>query len=247
MLFKIGDTLPNLPIDILSGSPAIARTQLDLALVVMGDGISVWIPCLLPRVTVLSILMGLTVIGHLILRLNLVDVFVHGFDPTIPRTTSQQFDTAKKRLWFLGVTDRDGVVEIGKAPTSLIGRENPIAWEVKTVPSFHSEQKHGIITILKMDVEGAEWWALTPVIEKGMISQGLILQLVMEIHFEPDTYDMITEPDGAVTIVRKMAPRGGRDEFAVLHALEAAGMKPWKWQWNVWSHCCIEVSYMYQP
>jgi len=145
------------------------------------------------------------------------------------------------------VGDHDGPVGVGQMPFSWPGGPNSQQWDLKTITTFRNEKNHDVIDVIKMDVEGGEWWALIPLLQSGIMAEGKVRQLILEFHFQPDVYRSYIHTLDKVEFERVAPQQGNRDDFAIIHAIEEQGMKLWKWQWNVFSHCCIEASFIYQP
>lgn len=111
---------------------------------------------------------------------------VHGFDPTnllwqrgMHGPDFSHFDYAKEypspqrffHNWGLGVLDK-AVYPAGTIPQEWPGlgdpafsQTNSLPWELRSIEKTMSDLGHKYISILKIDVEGAEWTALAATLE----------------------------------------------------------------------------------
>ena len=65
---------------------------------------------------------------------------------------------------------------------------NSDVWALKTVSSTMHKLEHDAITVLKMDVEGAEWYAVEDMVKSKLIANHKISQFCVELHFDPAKY-----------------------------------------------------------
>ena len=178
---------------------------------------------------------------------------VHGFDPTgllwrqgmhgsayanIDYSTQYPSKLKKFHNWGIGAADR-AVYPPGSIPQEWPGlgdpqlsKSNPEPWEMRSIEQTMSDLGHNTITILKIDVEGAEWDAIGAFLSsekmQKMVANGGISQLLMEWHWDPDS-----------------RARNGRHE-QILRKVEEMGFLPWKVTRHEGSDCCLDVSYIWK-
>jgi len=169
---------------------------------------------------------------------------VHGFDPSVSLESS--YNTPKRTFHLTGIGPT-GSYGPGRVPFRWPGMgflkdTNTKTWELATVSDMRKQLKHNKLKILKIDVEGGEWSAIEDMVATGLLGNGLVEQLLLELHFDPDRFT-VTGTASGVTIQRK----GDQDVdlLVTLQRLLGSGMKLWRWQWNTSNHCCIEVSFRY--
>ena len=89
---------------------------------------------------------------------------------------------------------------------------------------------HSSLTILKVDVEGAEWDAMAALLSdekmRGLLLRGGVRQLLLEWHWDPDS--------------RAKNLRHAE----VLRQVELLGFKPWKVTRHEGSDCCLDVRFI---
>lgn len=85
------------------------------------------------------------------------------------------------------------------------------------------------LSILKIDVEGAEWDAITAFLEtfSSELQQGYIKQLLVEWHWDPSS-----------TLKNSRHSK-------LLRRLRMVGFRPWKVVTHKGSECCLDVSYVW--
>ena len=87
--------------------------------------------------------------------------------------------------------------------------------------------QHEHLTILKVDVEGAEWDSLAAFLSSpemiSMAREGRIKQLLVEWHWDPDS--------------RAKNARHAK----IMSRIEDLGFKPWKVTRHEGSDCCLDV------
>ena len=111
-----------------------------------------------------------------------------------------------------------------------LSRSNPEPWELRSIRRTMEDLGHTALTVLKIDVEGAEWDALAAFLSDqkmlDLVSQGKIKQLLLEYHWDPDS-------------------RAKNDRHAqLMKKVEAIGFKPWKVTRHEGSDCCLDVRYI---
>lgn len=177
---------------------------------------------------------------------------VHGFDPTNLLWAqgmhgrdyqgidyAHQYPSEKKIFhnWGLGAADR-AVYPPGSVPQEWPGlgdpqlsKSNPEPWEMKSIENTLNDLGHidKSISILKIDVEGAEWDALVALLSSekmiAKIKQGFIRQMLLEYHWDPDS--------------RLRNQRHAE----ILEKIRSLGFSPWKVNRHEGSECCLDVSY----
>jgi hypothetical protein len=74
-----------------------------------------------------------------------------------------------------------------------LSKSNPEPWEMRSIERVLTDLGHidSGLTILKVDVEGAEWDAMSAFLHSSkmqdMISKGKVKQLLLEWHWDPDS------------------------------------------------------------
>jgi len=171
---------------------------------------------------------------------------VHGFDPSVH--LEAQYAGIRRSFHLQGLGP-SGTYAPGTAPFRWPGMDylrssNTETWKLMSVTDTMASLKHSNVKILKIDAEGAEWSALDDLLSTGFFESGKVEQFMMELHFDPAKYTLTSSGPNSVTIRRNAADT--MDYLDILERLAACGMQMWRWQWNVGSTCCIEVSYMYR-
>ena len=175
---------------------------------------------------------------------------VHGFDPSDQNwregmhgqdyagiNYSQQYPGPGKTFhnWGLGSAAR-AVYPANAAPTEWPGlgdpalsKTNSASWEMRSVQQTMADLGHSAVTVLKIDVEGSEWIAVSSMLStmEPELSRGVVSQLLMEWHWDPHS------------TLRNQRNR------AILQKIEKIGFVPWKVNRHVGSDCCLDVSYLW--
>mmetsp|Transcript_23806 Transcript_23806/g.34906 ORF Transcript_23806/g.34906 Transcript_23806/m.34906 type:complete len:295 (+) Transcript_23806:165-1049(+) len=179
---------------------------------------------------------------------------VHGFDPSGELWRNgmhgakysnidyaQQYPSKKKHFhsWGLGVLDK-AMYPPGTIPQEWPGlgdppfsKSNSAPWDMRSLEKTMLDLGQSSVTILKIDVEGAEWSALASMLEsklmRRMVSSGRIGQLLIEWHWDPNT-------------------RAFNDRHRLLmDRLKKLGLVPWNVERHKGSDCCLDVSYIWVP
>ena len=178
---------------------------------------------------------------------------VHGFDPTgllwrqgMHGTAYANIDYAKQypskskhfHNWGVGAADI-AVYPAGSVPQDWPGlgdpqlsRSNPEPWEMRSIARTMQDLGHDHLTVLKVDVEGAEWDAMAALLstEKmvSMVREGRIRQLLVEWHWDPDS-----------------RAKNAR-HATIMSRIEDLGFKPWKITRHEGSDCCLDISYIWK-
>ena len=176
---------------------------------------------------------------------------VHGFDPSPHGLASKEaFEAAttkrKYHAWGLGATDtvhKPGEVPFRWPGIGYMAHTNTLPWHLKTVSTTMHELGHAKITVLKMDVEGAEWYAVQDMVKSNLISGKKIKQFCVELHFDPLKYRVITSgrPDGGFGVAQ-IAP-DDMNYIELLQTLMREGLTLWKWKLNADDPNCVEASF----
>eukprot|EP00981_Chlorochromonas_danica_P000723 scaffold156_cov173-Ochromonas_danica.AAC.11 len=180
---------------------------------------------------------------------------VHGFDPSGPLWRQgmygggfQHIDYARVypskhkafHNWGIGAADiaiyPPGTVPqdwpgLGDPPFSF---SNPEPWEMRSVERTLTDLGHSnrTLSVLKIDVEGAEWDSLQAFLGSSnirhRIAHGHFPQLLLEFHWDPES-----------------RARNGRND-KVLKMVAELGYVPWKVNRHKGSDCCLDVSYVWK-
>lgn len=106
---------------------------------------------------------------------------------------------------------------------------------------------HSRLTILKMDVEGAEWFAVEDMVKQRLIAAKKVSQFCVELHFHPERYKVVTVPAGHSAAggfaVIQIAP-DDMDYIGLLKTLTKEGLTLWNWKYNVDDKNCVEASFI---
>ena len=144
---------------------------------------------------------------------------VHGFDPTGMLWSQgmygsdytnidypKQYPSKNKYFHHWGL----GSAEIATYPKGTVPQEwpglgdpamsksNPISWEMRSINRTLHDLNHVTnLDVLKIDVEGAEWDAMIAFINtitnpNSNIKPGMVKQLLLEWHWDPDSRYLIT-------------------------------------------------------
>ena len=137
---------------------------------------------------------------------------VHGFDPTgelwrqgmhgtdyANIDYAKQYPSSKKFFhnWGLGAASR-AEYPAGSIPQDWPGlgdpqlsKSNPETWELRSISQTMEDLGHKKLTVLKIDVEGAEWDALASFLANPrmmeLVAIGNFKQLLLEFHWDPDS------------------------------------------------------------
>jgi len=176
---------------------------------------------------------------------------VHGFDPSDAGLASMKAyttgsDLRKYHIW--GVGGKDGDYAVGTVPFRWPGigyltLSNNMPWSLKTVSSTMKELQHAAITLLKMDVEGAEWFAIEDLVNSKIIDGRGALQFAAELHFDPKRYIIsMDEPSKGFRVTQ--TADDDMDYIGLLSTLIDQGLTMWKWNFNSYDSNCVEVSFI---
>lgn len=175
---------------------------------------------------------------------------IHGFDPSgsLWRNGmhgeaysnidySKQYPSKSKifHSWGLGVLDK-AIYPPGTIPQEWPGLGDPAfsetndeSWDMRSIEQTMKDLLVTKLSILKIDVEGAEWAALTAALEskfmRKLFKEGRIEQLLIEWHWDPNT-----------------SAFNSRHE-TLMKRIESLGFIPWNIERHVGSDCCLDVSY----
>ncbi|CAB9515027.1 methyltransferase like 24 [Seminavis robusta] len=128
---------------------------------------------------------------------------VHGFDPSPAGLQSQKEYEKVQRAHYhsygLGVVDKD--YGPGKVPFRWPGLDylqefNTLPWKLKSLPTIMKEIGNSKLTILKVDVEGAEWDSMKHIAKAGWD------ELYMELHFPPGGYNITRNKNNDMIVTR---------------------------------------------
>jgi hypothetical protein len=150
----------------------------------------------------------------------------------------KNFASANKKFhnWGLGSLP-SRVYPPGTVPQEWPGLDymrdsNSEAWEMKSVTQAMTELGHreGGVSILKVDVEGSEWAAVTEflVSNEEAIKQGRFPQVMLEFHWNPHTRVM------------------NACNQAVLTRFKELGYVVWTRTPNPTDTCCMDVSFVWR-
>lgn len=176
---------------------------------------------------------------------------VHGFDPSDQNwregmhgsaysgiNYQKQYPLPNMRTfhnWGLGSAPR-AVYPKHAVPTEWPGLGDPAlsktnadAWEMRSVHQTMLDLNQTSLSILKVDVEGSEWIAMSSMLSTmgEQLSNGAVKQLLVEWHWDPDS-----------------TARNGRNA-AILDRVLKLGFVAWKVNRHVGSDCCLDVSYIW--
>lgn len=157
---------------------------------------------------------------------------VHGYDPSV--APPKGYNGGRRKFHSLGLGNVTRLFPVGTVPffwpgMGYLTRKNAEPWNISRYEDMVKDVG-SIPSIVKMDVEGAEWFALDSI---------NVDQLVVELHFAPNDYHLSSSGPGKdVRIVRK---RTEDLQLKVLsHLLKR--MEAWNVLWN--GDQCLEVSFI---
>jgi hypothetical protein len=175
----------------------------------------------------------------------------HGFDPSPAGLASQTAYTQGSVLrqyhtWGVGPEDKE--YGIGQVPfrwpgIGYLSLKNDRPWTLKTVSSTMATLDHKAITVLKMDVEGAEWFVIEDLVKHKIIENGKVEQFDVELHFDPLKYRVRADGPSKGFSVTQIAP-DDMDYIGMLTTLVHQGLTMWKWKFNSYDHNCVEVCFI---
>lgn len=162
---------------------------------------------------------------------------MHGADYSGINYSKQYPGTGKTfHNWGLG-SAASAVYPINSVPTEWPGlgdpalsKTNSASWAMKNVQQSMLELNHSAMSILKIDVEGSEWIAVSSMLStmEQALSRGAVRQLLIEWHWDPHS-----------------TLRNGRNS-AIMAKVEKLGFIPWKVNRHIGSDCCLDVSYVHK-
>jgi len=107
---------------------------------------------------------------------------IHAFDPSIGRSTGDNFLGPGISFYNIGLGGKDGIITPSKkkSPKSVIPSHSKVKWEMLTLRSIMEKLGHKHVDVLKIDVEGSEGeaWGEWGVSGEGV---GYVGQLVAEV------------------------------------------------------------------
>ena len=111
-----------------------------------------------------------------------------------------------------------------------LSKTNSEAWEMRSIAATMELLKHQSLSILKVDVEGGEWIALSSLLSTmaDKLAKGAVTQLLVEWHWDPHS-----------------TLRNARNQD-ILRKIRRLGFVPWKVNRHVGSDCCLDVSYVWE-
>jgi hypothetical protein len=170
---------------------------------------------------------------------------VHGFDPSVSPEATYNNNLRTFHAAGLGPT---GNYPAGTAPfrwpgTIFMKDGNSEEWALMSISDIQAMLGHDKISVLKVDVEGAEWFGLLDLLSTGKLDNGSIRELVLEFHFDPAVYRLASANRGGFSVTQIAADN--MNYIAILEALGRSKMRLWKWQWNYVDNQCIEASFVY--
>lgn len=205
---------------------------------------------------------------------------VHAFDPSLSQMAHQGFhihDNFVSRLRKQGVFFHDygfGGADVtyppGTAPWAWpgigYGREsNDRTWTLKTLESTAMELGHSKngISILKMDIEGAEWDVLERILSDSSSRERLrtgkfVRQMAIEIHFMPTFNEKADQASSERHNRNKIEVQAFNEHAAnIIAQLGELGFVAWKHSLNdnvkietasaSLAACCHEISMVWRP
>merc|ERR1712188_123759 len=98
---------------------------------------------------------------------------------------------------------------------------------------------HVTVSTLKLDVEGGEWAAFPSILKSDWS------QLLVELHFPPENYELTKNVNGGATVHRWGRPCETEvNRLALLRQLSAMA-DLWHLDWN--DNHCLELSFVRKP
>lgn len=170
---------------------------------------------------------------------------VFSFDPSMEDWPEQFRRTNRSMFYKMGVrgfrADLNAVGATGWEKLNESGFAMPAKWTLDTMGRIMKRLGHSHLTVLKMDVEYAEWQVILEMAASGTLAK--VDQFVLEVHFWDDR-----EPEKDLTEVV-------RGWLQALEAIEAAGLQHFGVHANSQSSlvnfdfggavfCCFEVFYV---
>ena len=158
---------------------------------------------------------------------------VHGFDPSPAGLESKAgFEKGSSRRhyheWGLGSTDmthHPGTVPFRWPGMDYLEAPNTNAWTLKSISSTMRALGDERVALLKIDVEGAEWFAMDDII--SLVRQRKVAQLAIELHFD-DKYSVERHETGGFIIMR--TGKDYMDHIAIIQRMVDAGLVLVKWE-----------------
>jgi hypothetical protein len=115
---------------------------------------------------------------------NVLGMEVHTFDPTMswPQEKVQRRERAYKHGVGLAGEDLRGGDKRANQFAAL--HQKTQKWTVKRLSTIMRELQHDRLSILKIDVDGSEWWVLDDLLSSSVLDTVDIL--LFEVHFLPE-------------------------------------------------------------
>ena len=159
---------------------------------------------------------------------------VHGFDPSpVGLASQEQYEksestdsttTGSAQYHSYGLGSTDGTFGPGKVPFRWPGLgylqdSNTQPWKLKRLPTIMKELKTITLSMLKVDVEGAEWDMLPDLINADWE------EAFMELHFPPSEY-LLSTPTPHVLEVRNSNSNSNSDSTSPLQQRPEQNVDP---------------------
>jgi|EP01047_Picozoa_sp_COSAG01_P020456 hypothetical protein len=173
---------------------------------------------------------------------------VHGFDPSDAGLASRDAYTLVPATYHsFGLGGEDMTWPPGKVPfewpgINYLAGANSNSWELSRLSSTMHRLKHTHLMFLKVDVEGSEWAALPDILTTSWS------QLMMEVHFPPNWYQLERLEKGGVRLRylggATICESHGQPCVKRLWLLEQLGQIATLWRLKTNGKHCLELSYI---
>jgi hypothetical protein len=163
---------------------------------------------------------------------------VHGFDPSPAGLSSEKAYSAIPASYHaFGLGGEDLVYAPGTVPFTWPGMDymretNTAPWDLRKLGTIMSNLGHTNIDVLKIDVEGSEWFAMPSILKASWT------QLLIEVHFPPESFLVQPAPYGARVYQWSQPCEEQVKRFELLRQLLSKGTL---WRADINGHC-LELS-----
>ena len=167
---------------------------------------------------------------------------VHGFDPSKAGEVSiAGYNKLGAEYNKFGIGGANLIYAPGTVPFEWPGIDylkdtNSDPWDLRTMNKIMKDLNHASVSVLKLDVEGSEWSAFPSILTSDW------KQLLVELHFPPNQYDLTRGPNGGATLHRWGKPCENEVNRLALLREVGAMADLWNLDWN--GDHCLELSYV---
>jgi hypothetical protein len=114
-----------------------------------------------------------------------------------------------------------------------------VVWELFTLKDIMKTVGNDHVDILKIDIEGGEWYGVDDLDTLAMLASGQIRQIITELHWHPNDYSTVWNTESFTITSRGTA---AMNHLSILDNMLSLGWKPFAIAPNT-PHC-LEISFI---